>query len=309
MVVINTNISWTTSTWGLATGCHKVSSGCDHCYAEAMVNRWPSFGHRFDEVKLHLDRLKDIRKFRPLVGPEGLLPHMVFVNSMSDFWHDAIPDDAIARILDVMEAHPAIIFQILTKRPIRARKILTARYLGKGIPRHIWIGVSTEDNRVAARLNIMRSIKQRTGSGTFFVSVEPIVGPTDALDFTDMDQVITGGESGPGARRMERAWLMAAVETAKRQGAALWHKQNGTHPASHPNIDKVPARIVKPAARFRWLRDFGWEVLPGEKGGGTIDRMTYRELPRAYYDTRDAMNASLLARRAGGSGTVQRELP
>lgn len=293
MTVIGTGISWTNSTWGLAVGCHKVSAGCDNCYAEGLVNRLSSFGQRFDEVKLKLDRLDHVRRFRPLVSVDGLRPHMVFVNSMSDFWHDTIPDDVIARILDVMEAHPHIVFQILTKRPIRARRLLTARYLGKGIPRHIWIGVSTEDNRVAARLNIMRTIRERTGGGTFFVSVEPIIGPTDALDFTGMDWVITGGESGPGARRMERSWLMAAVQTAQRQGAALWHKQSGTV-ASHPNIDKVPARIVKQADQFRWLRDHGWEVLPAEKGGATIDRQTYRELPRAYYDITASMNESLL---------------
>jgi len=293
MTVIGTGISWTNSTWGLAVGCHKVSAGCDHCYAEGLVNRLSSFGQRFDEVKLKLDRLDHVRKFRPIVGPDGLLPHMVFVNSMSDFWHDAIPEDAIARILDVMEAHPFVVFQILTKRPIRARRLLTARYGGKGIPPHIWIGVSTEDNRVAARLNVMRSVRERCGGGTFFVSVEPIVGPTNELDFTGMDWVITGGESGPGARRMERAWLTDALDRAQRAGAAIWHKQSGTI-ASHPDIDKVPDRITKPADKFRWLRENGWEWLPQEKGGATVYRMTYRNLPRAYYQIKEVMNANLL---------------
>jgi protein gp37 len=292
MTVIGTGISWTNSTWNLAIGCHKVSAGCDNCYAEAMVNRLSSFGQRFDEVRLKLDRLDHVRKFRPLVGEDGLMPHMVFVNSMSDFWHDAIPDEAVSRILDVMEAHPFVVFQVLTKRPIRARRVLTARY-GKGIPSHIWIGVSAEDNRVARRLDIMRTILERCGGGTFFVSVEPIVGPTDKLDFTGMDWVITGGESGSGARRMERAWLIDAVDQAHRAGAALWHKQSGTV-ASHPNIDRVPDRLDKPADQFRWLRNNGWEILPQEKGGATIDRQTYRYLPRAYYELKQCMNENLL---------------
>jgi protein gp37 len=291
MTVIGTGISWTNSTWNLAVGCHKVSAGCDNCYAEAMVGRLASFKQQFNEVRLKLDRLDHVHKFRPLVAPDGLSPHMVFVNSMSDFWHDAIPEDAIHRILDVMEEHPNVILQILTKRPVRARRILTARYKA-GIPSHIWIGVSAEDNRVAARLNIMRTIRERCGGGTFFVSVEPIVGPTDKLDFSGMDWTITGGESGPGARRMERGWLIDAVDHARRAGAAVWHKQSGTV-ASHPNIDRVPIRLDKPAQQFRWLRDNGWEVLPQEKGGATIDRQTYRELPRAYHELKDRMNEGL----------------
>jgi hypothetical protein len=139
----------------------------------------------------------------------------------------------------------------------------------------------------------MRTIRERCGGGTFFVSVEPIVGPTDALDFTGVDWVITGGESGAGARTMERGWLLAAVETALRQGSALWHKQSGKI-ASHPNLAQVPNRITKPGEQFRWLREFGWEVLPQEKGGATIDRKTYRDLPRAYGEIADEMNVGLL---------------
>jgi protein gp37 len=293
MTVIGTGISWTNSTWGLAVGCHKVSDGCKNCYAEGLVNRTGTFGQRFDEIKLKLDRLPHVKRFRPLAGPDGLLPHMVFVNSMSDFWHDAIPDDVIAQILDVMDAHPFVIFQILTKRPIRARKVLTARYK-QGIPRHIWIGVSAEDNRVRKRLDIMRTIKERCGGGVFFVSAEPIVEATDMLDFEGMDWIITGGESGPGARRMARPWLLAAVETAQRQGCALWHKQSGTVP-SHPNIDRVPQRLTKTADQYRWLRENGWELLPAEKGGATIDRQTYRQLPDVYRAITDDMNANLLA--------------
>jgi protein gp37 len=294
MTIIGTGISWTNSSWNLSVGCDKVSAGCDHCYAEELVNRLPTFKHRFDEVVLHLDRLTHVKRFRPLDDQQGgVLPHMVFVNSMSDFWHDAIPESAIQQILDVMEANPSVVFQILTKRPIRARRILTARY-SKGIPPHIWIGVSAEDNRVARRLDIMRTIKERTGGGTFFVSVEPIVGPTDALDFTDMDWIITGGESGPKARTMERSWLVAAVENAKRHGIALWHKQSGTV-RSHPNIGRVPTlRRPGPNEQFRWLRENGWEALPAEKGGATIDKQTYRELPGAYHELRQAMNTGLL---------------
>jgi hypothetical protein len=109
-----------------------------------------------------------------------------------------------------------------------------------------------------------------------------------------MDWAITGGESGPGARVMERRWLIDAVDRVRRVGAALWHKQSGSV-ASHPNIELVPARITKPNDRFRWLRDRGYELLPHEKGGATIDKETYRELPRAYHELKHQMNENLLS--------------
>lgn len=296
MTVLGTSISWTNSTLNTSVGCTEVSAGCDQCYARELVNRLPgTFKQSFDQVVLHLDRLNHIRKFTPIPdGSGGLLPHKVFVNSVSDFWHDAIPDAAIDQILTVFEANPSIVFQILTKRPVRARRILTARYgLGRGIPRHIWIGVSAEDNRVAGRLAIMRSIKDRCGGGTFFVSVEPIVGPTDELDFRDQDWVISGGESGPRARKMERSWLMPAVENTLSKGIALWHKQSGTV-ASHPNIDRVPTKIIRPREQFRWLRDNGWELLSSEKGGATIDKQTYRQLPPVYDEIASTLTKRLI---------------
>jgi len=292
LTVIGSNISWTNSTWNLATGCTKVSDGCDHCYAEELVNRIKTtFKRPFSEVVLHMDRLSHVRKFKPLPSPDGPKPHLVFVNSMSDFWHDAISERDIHRALDVMEDAEGAIFQILTKRPIRARRLLVERYRGPGvgIPKHIWIGVSTEDNRVAVRLNIMRSIRERVGDVVLFASVEPIVGPTDKLDFSGIEWVITGGESGPHARKMERLWLMDALERAQQAEAAIWHKQSG-HIRSHPNIREVPSQLIRPADQMRWLREHGWELLPHEKGGATVDRQTYRQLPRAYQEVKAALS-------------------
>jgi protein gp37 len=290
MTVIGSAISWTHSTWNPWVGCVAVSEGCKHCYAQTLVEqRWRK---RFDQVELHLERLKDVKRFRPLVGEDGLLPHMVFVNSLSDFFFEQVPDETIHTVLDAMEEHPTIQWQILTKRPIRARKMLIARYgCGRGIPRHIWIGVTAEDNRVAKRLDILRSIGERTGGNpTLFASVEPIVGPTDQLDISAISWVITGGESGPGARRMERDWLVDAVDQVRRQGVALWHKQNGTV-ASHPNIDRVPQSITIPSRQLCWLHETGWEFLPREKGGATIDRQIYRQLPPAFDEVRAQLSS------------------
>ena len=143
---------------------------------------------------------------------------------------------------------------------------------------------------MAARLHILRTIKERTGGTmTTFASVEPIVGPTEQLDFTGLDWVITGGESGPGARLMERAWLLSAIEQTQARGIALWHKQSGTI-RSHPNLTAAPERLNL-TDRFRWLVMHGYELLPEEKGGATIDQRTYRSFPPSYH----AMAARLTA--------------
>lgn len=307
MVNMNTQISWTDATWNWATGCTKVSDGCLNCYAETMNERFKPTGNPpdtpagralatraktwrpFNEVVLRLERLADARKFTPLVAADGKRrPRLVFINSVSDWAHDAIPDDVLNKVFDVMERTPETIYQCLTKRPVRARKFLVDRYKN-GIPPNVWIGCSAEDNRVAGRLNVMRSIKERTGGGgTFFASVEPIIGPTDAIDFEGISWVIAGGESGPRARLMERSWLTATVNAARKADIALWYKQAGQI-ASHPNLDQAPAALgVK--AKFQWLILNGWERIPAEKGGATLDKSTWRQLPPHYHELTRMLN-------------------
>ena len=295
MISMKTGISWTDATLNPWVGCIAVSAGCDNCYAKRLVtaDRGGVFRHPFEEVRIHLDRLAQLRRFQPIAEKSGALrPRLVFVNSISDFFFEQVPDHVIHTTLDAFERYPCTVFQILTKRPIRARRLLVDRYRG-GIPENIWIGMSCEDNRVAARLNVLRSIKERTGGTmTAFVSVEPIVGPTDAIDFTDLDWIITGGESGPGARIMQRDWLMPSIEQAQRRGIRLWHKQSGTM-RSHPNLAESPEELGI-TARFRWLIEHGFEVLSHEKGGATVDRAIYRDLPLSYDRLTARMNDSLL---------------
>ncbi len=281
MTVIGTGISWTNSTWNPWVGCKAVSAGCEHCYAQYLVER--RWQQDFSKVQLRLDRLDHVRRFRPIVDQDGRrAPHLVFVNSLSDLFFEQVSDEIIGKTLEVMEGAPDTIFQVLTKRQIRARKLLVDRYASSGAPPNIWFGVSAEDNRVAGRLHILRTIKERTGGAmTVFASVEPIVGPTDQLDFSGLDWVITGGESGPQARLMEREWLLAAVEQAQSRGIAIWHKQSGTI-RSHPNVTAAPERLNL-TQRFRWLVMHGFELLPQEKGGATIDKRTYRAFPPSYH--------------------------
>jgi protein gp37 len=290
VAVLNSGISWCSGTLNPWVGCQKVSAGCDNCYASSLVNRLQSnFGHRFEDVKLHLDRLSQIRKMKSHIAPDGTRsPYLAFVNSMSDFFLADVPDAAKHQALDAFEANPDTIFQILTKRPTLARKLLVARYGNSGVPANIWVGTSVESNDVAGRIGILRSIQDRTGKMTAFLSVEPIVGPTDKLDFAGMAWIITGGESGGGARIMQRDWLMPAIDQAKRQGIALWHKQSG-QPRSHPNWKDVPAGLGVNAG-FQWLIGNGYEKLPEEKGGATVDGKTYRELPPHFHRLKSDMN-------------------
>jgi protein gp37 len=216
----------------------------------------------------------------------------VFANSMSDWAHEDIPDEFVHRMFDAMESTPDVIYQLLTKRPVRARKFLVGRYGNRGIPAHLWIGTTAESNDVAARVNVLRSIQDRCGHMTAFLSVEPIIGPTDGIDFAGMSWIITGGESGPGARIMQRDWLMASIVQAKRLRIALWHKQSG-QPRSHPNWNSVPAGMGV-LAGFQWLQANGLETLPYEKGGATVDGITYRELPPHFYRLEASMNAGLI---------------
>jgi protein gp37 len=282
MVVMNSGISWCSGTLNAWVGCDPVSKGCDFCYAKALVDRLlQNFGHAFEDVKLHLHRLSQVDKMRPHRAADGTLsPYLCFVNSMSDFWHKDVPDNAIEKALEVFVEHPDTVFQILTKRPARMRERL-AHHFANGIPSHIWIGVSIEDNEVAARANFLRRLKDQVGDFTAFLSVEPIVGPTDQIDFTGIDWVITGGESGPKARIMTREQLLPAVLGAKAAGCAVWHKQNGQI-RSHPNLSEAPKKFGV-MQQFAWLIENGWEHLSQEKGGATIDRATFREMPPAYH--------------------------
>lgn len=294
MTVLNSGISWCTGTLNAWVGCKPVSRACENCYAERLVNVvWPKqFGHPFDQVKTHLVRLdRDIPKFKPIVEDDGSRsPPLIFVNSLSDFFFEDVSDDDRHTAMDAFERHPDKIFQILTKRGGKARRFLVDRYGSAGaIPDHFWIGMTVEDNRVKKLLEILRDLKQQFPTMTAFASTEPITAPCDQLDYTDVDWVITGGESGPKAQVMVGAHLREAIEAAQKAGAALWHKQHGMK-RSHPNFDKVPRDVKGIERGWTWLVDNLWELLPEEKGGATIDRCTYREMPPGYDLVRQRLN-------------------
>ena len=191
-------IGWTEETWNPVTGCSKVSPGCDHCYAETMTRRLRAMGVEkyafgFDRVVVHEAEIE-----RPL---RWRRPRLVFVNSMSDLFHPAVPVTTTRRLFDVMSEADSHVFQILTKRPKRMVSMLAE---WGPVPAHIWLGVSVELNRYAYRTNYLSHIDT---DGVRFVSAEPLLGPLPALDVRPLDWVIVGGESGPGHRPINPDWV------------------------------------------------------------------------------------------------------
>ena len=278
MASLNSPISWTDSTWNPTTGCTKVSDGCLHCYAETLTNRL--FGGDFGTVKMHPSRIPQVSKFGPIRKGGVLVPRMVFVNSMSDLMHADIPDGFRDQVFSAMEGHPNTIFQVLTKRPMTLRRYITDRYKNGPIPLNLWLGVSVEDNRVAGRIDILRSIKNVAGPCTTFLSIEPLIGPVDKHDYTGIDWVLVGGESGPQARDCSSAWVRHSLDLGRAAGAALWFKQWGKW-QNNPLYRATPDRWNH-TARIRWATQEG-ERLATEKGGATLDGKTYRELPPAFH--------------------------
>jgi protein gp37 len=301
MAVLKTHISWTNTTWNPATGCTKVSAGCDFCYAEALT---AYYGRgRFEDVRIHPERLGQVAGFGPLDdGRGGLLPRMVFVNSMSDLMHEKIPDGFRDEVFARMEAAPRTIFQVLTKRRGILRRYVEARYRGRGVPANVWLGVSVEDGRVAGRIDALRRLKEAVGPFTAFLSVEPLIGAPDAHDYRGIEQVLIGGESGPRARPMELAWARLSRDKARAAGAAVWMKQFGTWPNNPlyprdgpgPHVDRV-RRAIDAGERLAWIAadpKTGRLRIAGEKGGATLDGEVLHELPPAWH----ALKARLTGR-------------
>ncbi len=189
------NIEWTEFTWNPVTGCTKISAGCKHCYAERMSKRLKAMGSkRYSngfKVTLHDGQVDAPRAWKS--------PRLVFVNSMSDLFHVAIPDAFIARVFATMTACPQHTFQILTKRSDRVRAM--ARKLPW--PRNVWMGVSVEADRVIGRVDDLRQVP----AAVRFLSCEPLIGPLSKLRLDGIDWVIVGGESGPRSRPMHGAWV------------------------------------------------------------------------------------------------------
>jgi protein gp37 len=228
-------IEWTDSTWNPVTGCSKVSAGCKHCYAERLAFRLQAMGNpryqRGFAVTLHADLLS-----LPLTWKA---PRMVFVNSMSDLFHEAVPDAFIQRVFDVMRQAHWHRFQVLTKRTDRLATLVHKLCW----PTNVWQGVSVETAAQIARVAQL----QKVPAAVRFLSLEPLLGPIPALHFEGIDWVIVGGESGPQARVMQPAWVRGIRDQCARHGVAFFFKQWGG---------------FSPKAKGRQLDGREWSELP-----------------------------------------------
>ena len=209
------SIEWTESTWNPVTGCSKVSPGCKHCYAEVMAKRLhamgqPNYRNGF-EVTLQPHMLD-----KPLTWKK---PQVIFVNSMSDLFHDEVPLEYIQRVFAVMEKANWHTFQVLTKRAERLETVAPSLPW----PSNVWMGVSVENADYTHRIDHLR----QTGATVKFLSVEPLLGPIPALDLTDIDWVIVGGESGRQARPMNETWVTDIRDQCGRAGVSFFFKQWG----------------------------------------------------------------------------------
>lgn len=208
-------IEWTDSTWNPVTGCTKVSAGCKNCYAERMALRLQKMGSpgyaRGFEVTLHESRLAGPLSWRR--------PQVIFVNSMSDLFHEDVPLQFIRRVFATIRKATWHRFQVLTKRAERLQE-LSSRLRW---PRNLWMGVSVEAPRVQWRIEHLR----RTGAQVKFLSLEPLLEPLPGLDLRGIDWVIVGGESGPGARPMDEQWVLDIRDQCQMADVPFFFKQWG----------------------------------------------------------------------------------
>ncbi len=208
-------IEWTEMTWNPSTGCNKISSGCRYCYAETMAKRLQAMGQE-----------KYKNGFKLTLHPETLKipytwnkPRLVFVNSMSDLFHEDIPFDFIRDVFKVMNDNPQHIFQVLTKRADILLKYNTLL----DWTQNIWMGVTVEDDKVLHRIDDLRN----TGAVVKFLSMEPLLSNANNLNLFNIDWVIVGGESGPKARPMKKEWVIDIKEQCNRANVPFFFKQWG----------------------------------------------------------------------------------
>jgi len=208
-------IEWTESTWNPVTGCSKVSPGCKHCYAERMAFRLQAMGQanyrNGFKVTLHEDALE-----RPLRWRK---PQTIFVNSMSDLFHAEIPLAFVRRVFDVMQEASWHRFQVLTKRADRLAELAPELPW----PANVWMGVSVESAFYLGRIEALLSVP----AAVRFLSLEPLLGPLPKLRLKDIHWVIVGGESGPGARPMEKEWVVSVRDQCLRADVPFFFKQWG----------------------------------------------------------------------------------
>lgn len=220
----NSSIEWTETTWNPTTGCDRVSTGCDHCYALTLAKRLKAMGSEKYQrdgdprtsgpgfgVTLHPGVLEEPRRWRT--------PRLVFVNSMSDLFHAKVPVAYIRQVFEVIATTPQHTYQVLTKRARRLRRLAPEL----DWPANLWVGVSVEDATVTDRIDELRQVP----AAVRFLSCEPLLGSLPRLELDGIGWVIAGGESGPGARPPEPDWVCDIRDACQQQRVPFFFKQWG----------------------------------------------------------------------------------
>jgi protein gp37 len=231
----NSSIEWTESTWNPITGCTKISPGCKHCYAERMAKRLCAMGQHNYRNGFDLT-LQEKSLELPLRWKQH---QMIFVNSMSDLFHKKVPKEFIFNVFNVMTQANWHTFQILTKRSERLVELNSELKW----PINVWMGVSVENIDYLYRIDHLR----KTDAKLKFLSLEPLLGPLPDLNLVGINWVIVGGESGPGARPIDREWIIDIRDQCKRKRVPFYFKQWG-------GINKKKAG--------RLLDGITWDQLP-----------------------------------------------
>lgn len=241
-----TKIEWTERTWNPVTGCTKQSAGCAHCYAETMARRLTAMGMP-----------KYANGFRCTIHPESLDEPRhwhhgctIFVCSMSDLFHPDVPFEFVERVMQVISETPQHRYQLLTKRAERMAEFFATH----PVPRNAWVGVTVECQATKPRMEALRAIQH---APVRFLSCEPLLEDLGEMDFTGIDWVIVGGESGPVARPMNQDWVRSLYAQARAQRTAFFFKQWGTYGADgvkrskHANGKLLDGQIVQQMPRRR----------------------------------------------------------
>jgi protein gp37 len=246
-----TTIEWTNTTWNPVTGCSKVSQGCKNCYAERMARRLQGMG-----LRQYRDGFKVTLKPDVLKEPmHWMKPRVVFVNSMSDLFHEWVPDEYIRRVFDVMMATPQHTYQVLTKRHGRLASLAPSLLW----PKNVWMGVSVENQQTTVRIASLIS----TPAKLKFLSIEPLIGPISYLPLIGINWVIVGGESGPGARPLRKEWVEQIQVACSKKYIPFFFKQWGRPEFNANSNDPTIAKSHPKHA----------------KGGCQLNGKIYRSLP------------------------------
>jgi protein gp37 len=254
-VSANSKIEWTDATWNPVRGCTKISPGCLHCYAETFAERWRGVpGHPFErgfDLRIVPEKLGDPLRWET--------SRMIFVNSMSDLFHEKVSDDYIVSVARVMTAANWHTYQVLTKRADRLQKLLKGKLGFAAKQQHIWWGVSVENQKHGIpRIDLLR----KSPAQVRFLSVEPLLENLGPINLDGVDWVIVGGESGPGARPMDVSWVRDIHAQCRRAKVAFFFKQWGGVRKSEAGreldgqtYDEFPKRKEAPVPNLEFRRN------------------------------------------------------